>query len=79
MTVSELLNTESKWGQGLMRKEGKMCILDAIFVAYPGESEYNRVKNRVKKYLRCDNIVGWNDSSQRTFADVRQVIEALNI
>ena len=84
MTVSELLNTESQWGQGMsIRRKGRMCLLEAIYAVYPESNEYCRVKNLVTSHLSCGNsftgVVQWNDHPQRTFADIRQVIEALNI
>ena len=83
MTVSELLNTEPQWGQGLSAsRDGTMCLLEAIYAAYTKGGESAKVVALVKKYLSLsydNSIVFWNDHPQRTFADVRQVIEALDI
>ena len=86
MTVSELLNTESQWGQGMsIRRKGRMCLLEAVYAAYPGDHAYCKVRDLIRNYLgfgpdsSFQSVVLWNDSPQRTFADVRQVIEALNI
>ena len=86
MTVSELLNTESQWGQGMsMGRQGKICLLEAVYATYPGDRAYYKVRDLIRNYLGFgpDNpfqsIALWNDHPRRTFADIRQVIEALNI
>ena len=90
MKVRELLTNKGKWCQGhdaldkhgifmppCNRKAIQWCVGGAIQKCYSSDI-------RQKIYMRIQSKVGgniskWNDDPERTFADVKKLIEELNI
>lgn len=88
MKVQDILTDESKWTQRAYARDAggcgvhefdetavKFCIMGAINKAYPRD-KWPAIKKRLLKH--CDGV-HWNDSPNRTFADVRGLIEKLDI
>lgn len=62
----------------------KWCLSRAIKHCYvPDTAECAVVREAVCNYLHKENetyyIVGWNDAPERTFADIKALVEALDI
>ena len=91
MKVRELLTDESKWTQGFdarsksgrrvdweSRAAVRWCLLGAVYYCYGTDKDYARVFDLIKGEVG-PYIATWNDTSGRTFADVRALIEKLDI
>lgn len=91
MKVKDLLTDESKWTKGAYARtaEGRMvfyrdiaatrfCLLGAIFRCY-GAIGAGEITERVEKKLSDCSTHGWNDDPRTTFADVRRLVEKLDI
>lgn len=90
MTLQELFSSEARWTQKKVarNKDGQgrfpnspeavqWCLVGGIDKCYDGE-ELILVHHKVKNYLGMSLTI-WNDYPDRTFADIRRVIEDLNI
>ena len=90
MKVKDLLTDESKWTQGAFARNSEgysvhinscfascWCLLGAIELCYP--STYPGVANAVVDAVGGCDIHRWNDDPKRTFAEVRELIERLDI
>lgn len=82
MKVKDLLTDESKWYHPGDREAGDLnCIATAIYSAY-GSTSSDAILKRVAAKVggkTAKDIQRWNDAPERTFADVRQLIEELDI
>lgn len=95
MKVRELLTDESKWTQKACARDaiGKVltaidrrsigaaacwCTLGAMEVCYTKFTDWDSVRDRIVKSVGM-SVSTWNDAPERTFADVRKLIEELDI
>ncbi len=89
MKVKELLDSPEKWTQRANARDSHnlpvnpecdhaacWCLIGAIIRCYPlGSSD---VVRRVDRNVGC-YVNNWNDAPERTFDDVKQLVEELNI
>jgi len=91
MKVRDLLSYKSKWTKRFYardengitvnwssRKAVKFCLVGAIGRCYKSD-DYFIILEAVRASIVEDNVATWNDLPERTFADIRAVIEALDI
>lgn len=94
MKVKELLTDESKWTKGEFARtaEGmccgslssfavRWCLDGAVDHCYRGNGDgviYSEVREKVKKEIG-GSVWDWNDNKERTFEDVKALIEKLDI
>jgi hypothetical protein len=90
MKVRELLSDESKWTKGYVARDiqgypvlnfrdGRACswcLVGAIRYCY---SMYDPIWIKVKVKLGCSVISEWNDTPGRTFAEVKALVEELDL
>jgi hypothetical protein len=55
----------------------KFCLLGGIAKCYP--EQYEKVKIKILEELNIGNIVAWNDANDRTFQDIKNLVEKLDI
>lgn len=59
------------------------CLTGAIKKCYTGllikDEIFEKVRRELKKNHDRTSIVGWNDDSKRTFVDVKNLVEKLDI
>lgn len=94
MTVNELLNDPGRWVQHVVARtsDGRpcgmfdaeaacWCITGAIHYCYANPDERDKALDRVWRVLplSVDDLVLWNDHPQRTFREIRFLIEQANI
>lgn len=92
MKVQDILTDESKWTRGSYARGvsgrtvdylGKsavcFCLMGAIMRAASTETEQKEMYMAVNLKLNHRGIEGWNDAPERTFAEVRGLIEELDI
>ena len=90
MKVRELLSDESKWTKGNWARTGDglgvyyecpeavcWCLDGAIHLAYG--DDWLPVRGKVCEHLGVTHLWDWNDSSRRTFAEVKALVEELDI
>lgn len=90
MKVSELLTDETKWCQGCHARDQRghevrwnspdaccWCLLGALNLCYAHRKL--KVAYSVVRHLRGVGVAEWNDASERTFEDVRQLIVEMDI
>lgn len=91
MLVRELLISEDKWTKGAGARSINQqivatnspnavcwCIFGALDRCYPNYNNWLRVYVRINKELGKD-MMAWNDEPERTFEDVRHLVEKLDI
>lgn len=91
MKVKELLSDSSKWTQGSFAKDkfGEVtkidskdatcwCLQGALQLCYGNYSINPSIYDKVKSEINR-SIPGWNDTPERTFEDVKQLVETLDI
>ena len=88
MKIKDYL-TEEKWTQGAYYrdKDGngifpkgeaeKCCLMGAVFICYPVD-DWQRIEGKIIPYTG-PHVVDWNDDPERTFSDVRDLVERLDI
>ena len=87
MKVKELLSDESKWTQGCYARDAFgvsipfdadaavcWCLAGAIHRVYGPEPIHLRILRRVN-----GSLSEWNDAPDRTFAEVKALVEELDI
>lgn len=92
MKVKELLRIGSSWTKGTFaRTYGdwpvtvdsplaiRYCLSGAISKCYPHPHEGRIIADKVRTELNKNSIVGWNDAPERTFSEVRELVERLDI
>lgn len=92
LKIRELLSDESKWTQGhlALRADGldtavevddaiRFCLYGAVERCYGpfGVLRSHEIYGRIIDDLRTDPV-RWNDAPDRTFADVRALVERLD-
>jgi hypothetical protein len=92
MKIRELLNDESCWCQkafamlpdGLVAlpeeitRAAKWCIVGAAIVCYPDTDTQEKVIDTMERYTGYD-VTAWNDRPERTFQDIQDMLETLDI
>lgn len=91
MKVQDILTDESKWTQGYYARDKdnhlvsvdspnacKFCLIGAMLKAYPEAAEKDAVETTTFRKLGS-GVANWNDAPERTFAEVRALIEELDI
>lgn len=91
MKVRDLLTDESKWTKGVFASTAngrraafcesdavRFCLLGAITRCYPYTERHVAI-DRVASQLSGRGIAEWNDDKNTTFADVRSLVEKLDI
>jgi hypothetical protein len=92
MKVRELLSDESKWTQGVSSRTGSgtkvahnspnaksWCLYGAAIKCYESPLEIGYVLSRIAETIGSWCIADWNDAPDRTFGDVKNLVEKLNI
>lgn len=92
MKVKDLLTDESKWLKVDLARNHRgescspddvhavaFCLFGAILRVYDSECDY--VRHRVANFANAPlgSVALWNDDEERTFADVRALVEELDI
>jgi hypothetical protein len=59
------------------------CLIGAIHVCYPDPQDHNDVYDKIQNQIRTKYLIpfisDWNDSSERTFEEVKEVIDKANV
>lgn len=94
MKIKDLLSDESKWTQGALDINDKpitgsssqascWCLLEAANRCYQDAWEKFYVLQEIYKELRNiktqTSIAEWNDAPERTFGEVKELVEKLGI
>ncbi len=92
MKIQDLLTSESTWTQGVNARDidGNevdeynsnavcWCLSAAIEICYFGSDKFYEFREQIAKDLKVEFIHLWNDEEKRTFKDVRNLIEELDI
>ena len=95
MKVKELLSDESKWTQGVSartesgiptsyhgQETAKWCLLGALAKCYGvNTDDWDSIRARIRIRLSPDGLfpVDWNDAPNRTFSEVKALVEELDI
>lgn len=93
MKIKELLTDESKWTKGAFARTIDnaqicsasqlavcFCLQGAMFRCYTILDEFRVTRIKILKELRSgDSIASWNDAPERTFAEVKALVEKLDI
>ena len=85
-TLQELFKNPKRWTKGRYKDRKTydestcFCLIGGIIAVYGDD---RRVEYKVSRYLESTtgncSISSWNDNEQRTFEDVRKLVEELNI
>lgn len=94
MKIKELFSNESKWCQRCYARDKNglrayprsnkavcWCLLGAIKKCYL-ENDFNTIKIMIKTKIKIssnDSVALWNDDPKRTFKEVKQLVEELDI
>jgi hypothetical protein len=91
MRVRDLLSDETKWCQGSYARDGddcptparspravRWCLVGACHKAYQRREQLKASLRKLQARV-SGPISAWNDAPARTFAEVRQVIEELDL
>jgi len=93
MKIRDLLTDESKWAKGdyafdekgeFVHPESKyarsFCLLGAAKKIYTTDRALSRIKRKINKYVGPDSsAIIFNDDPSTTFADIRKLVEELDI
>jgi hypothetical protein len=93
MTLQEFFSDESKWGKGTDPNwtEGQCCLSVACNkITNDDFDATEKLKRKIVAiiaprrandawYELCHAIYEWNDAPERTFADIRKLIEGANV
>lgn len=90
MKIKELFTNETKWTQGAFSrtKNGRLsfannpnaacfCLSGAVFKCYEAK-DHGTIEEKIRKEIGT-NIVTWNDAPNRTFEEVKALVEKLDI
>ena len=91
MNIQTLLDSPEKWTRGWYARDAEgtaciaedhkaacWCLLGAIRVCYPDFEERIAVECQVRQHIGPFVDV-WNDAPNRTFEDIRELVETLDI
>lgn len=92
MKIQDILTDESKWTKGANARHANgnpigpeeanaacWCLNGALIKAYDESIEGRQVRYKICIELSTHSFSPWNDAPERTFADVRKLIEELDI
>lgn len=92
MKIRELLTDASKWTQKVDARTKKgtpvnyfsawavcWCLVGMIYYCYPKNYDSYEVTIKIIQAIGTDNIPGWNDAPERTFAEVKALVDQLDI
>ena len=93
MKVRELLSDESKWTQNAWGRDATgrpvlwapktavcWCLIGAIETCYPRPGEATPIDNKVRDAIGGGLMISkWNDAPERTFAEVKALVERLDV
>ncbi len=92
MKIKELLVDSSKWTKGVFARDNDgiavathnpnarcWCLVGAIAKCYNifTDTKYAEIFNKIK--LEVEHPSNWNDAPERTFAEVKELVERLDI
>lgn len=90
MKVKELFTDESRWIQHYVAKDvygrpcsvtgnaASFCLLGAVSRCYVND-DWRRVMDKIKLHIMVESITVWNDSPERTFEEVKKLVNELDI
>lgn len=79
MKIREFL-TEANWGRGPELAHGeKECLLTALCHCGQNQHERDVAIEKILDAIGCGSIMAWNDAPERTFAEVKALVERLDI
>lgn len=88
MKIKELFTDSSRWTKGALARDingeftdidhgYSFCLSRAIYKCYPYDSKL--IIFKIKPKLKEPLIVNWNDAPERTFEEVKALVEELDI
>ncbi len=91
MKIKDLYTDESRWTKGAYARNGDghavlfsehdnaycFCLVGAIYKCYP--DQINEIRKRIGTHLGIELVYEWNDNPSRTFAEVKSLVEVLDI
>ncbi len=90
MKLKDFFTDKSKWTQGAYARDKhdhmrltsspnavKYCLMGAVMNFYQSRDQ-QRTIDAIAREVK-DNIADWNDAKQRTFEDIKVLIEKLDI
>lgn len=91
MKIKELLSDASRWTQHAFARDTigrniytnaeeaySYCLLGAAMKCYPPTTPA-RILIKIKEEIECESILDWNDAPERTFEEVKALVEKLDI
>lgn len=90
MKIKELFLDKSKWTKGALfrnekgeavsmcSKATKYCLAGVIQQCYTNRIERWDIEKKIEKEIGC-YVVSWNDDPERTFEEVKELVERLDI
>ncbi len=93
MKVRELLSSpdkwvKTKWAADLLKRPVDPCSPDAVCFCLLGAIDFcyregtdvkDEVRNKIRKYIGRASIMLWNDAPERTFEEVKSLVNQLDI
>lgn len=92
MKIHELFTDESKWTQGENAIDALgfcvpvvstdavcWCLFGALTCCYWEENDFAWALGKLRAELKKESITDWNDASERTFQEVRDLVVRLGI
>lgn len=89
MKVKDYYSDKSKWTRGVTFRDSEgsacgmneatcACLSGAIDICYRN-IEYDLIWEKICRHLNIICLTSWNDDPQRTFKEVKQLVEELDI
>lgn len=92
MKIKELLTDESKWTQNAFGRDAEglacfsgdpdavcWCLLGAMTVCYPNSYIRAEIIRKIHKHLLNNTVFNFNDAPERTFEDIKKLVNDLDI
>lgn len=93
MKIRELLSSPDKWTQGVFARNSSgyrtyeldqdacsFCLMGALYRCYiDTEDDGLLVRSKLGQAIEDNTITGWNDDPKRTFAEVKELVDRLDI
>ena len=93
MKIKELFTDSSKWTKGSLARDKNgdltsyyssdavcFCLHGAIYKCYEDFGDKSSIiTNKIRKEIKRYSISGWNDAEERTFEEVKNLVEKLDI